>query len=70
LINFSARLLRKGFHEFAVLPPPLNDSFDMYAAGTTVDLLNHSMVQGMTGIDDILRNSGELHRLGGDDRER
>jgi hypothetical protein len=42
----------------------------MYATGTTVDLLNHSMVQGMTGIDDILRNSGELHWLGGDDRER
>jgi hypothetical protein len=32
----------------------------MDAVETTADLLNHSMVQGMAGIDDIWWNSDEL----------
>jgi hypothetical protein len=58
--NFPGELRRKGNHELAVLPPPLHDSIYLDTAETTVDLLNHSMVQGMAGIDDIWWNSGEL----------
>jgi hypothetical protein len=68
-VKFPSELRQEGNHEFAVLPPPLHVSFEIDASGTTADLLNHSMVQGMTGIDDIWRNSGEILRDGEDSRE-
>jgi hypothetical protein len=70
LIDISIRLSRKGIQKFVVLPPPLNDSFKMEAPGTTADLLNHTMVQGMARIDDSIWNSSELPRVGGDSREK
>jgi hypothetical protein len=61
--NFPGELRRKGNHELTVLPPSLHDSVEIDASETTADLLNHSMVQGMAGIDDIWWNSGEIFRL-------
>jgi hypothetical protein len=43
----SGEFRREENHEFAVLPPPLQDSFEMKAPRPTADLLNHSMVQEM-----------------------
>jgi hypothetical protein len=44
----SGEIRRDENHEFAVFPPPLQDSFKKKAPRPTADLLNHSMVQEMT----------------------
>jgi hypothetical protein len=53
MAKFPSELRRKGNHELAVHPPSLHDSVEIDTSETTADLLNHSMVQGMAGIDDI-----------------
>jgi hypothetical protein len=61
---------RKGMTRFLWFGTPQLDSFEMSVPGNTAQLLDLSTVEEVTGDGGNGRNSGELHRLGGDDRER
>jgi hypothetical protein len=65
----SGERLQKGLEKFHRCGPPLDDILILDDPQYSAPLHDHSLKLEVVGIDGFMMNSGEIHRLGEEDRE-